>query len=492
MAIRHGSIRLSPQDTAIREKFKHTMQRAIERIGKTDAVEPVKEKWDYQDDYVRPWAYNGKNYLRSSTNEIWTDEPGKGSSGLGEWCGIYFPAEDIIYSGYDEPGVEEEDAVEEKPHLNELVLQSEPISMLQVDDILGMDKVEKEDHRRLQAEWKSKEAMLWNKIVDQENTIRAFQKQETEWQTAAMKHADEMIASHDTDHVEFDMEVELCKMFASWFTYYDPTKVQAVSRSILSSIKQMIKENTQAISKKETIKVLFYQSYVVQSEGNHYSRNWSTFGYHWLVTTTSIYQLRHFTKGSLYPFVNSGEMNLHYSPSIPQLPYGEFYQWVKLCNTPHAIQWRSLREFTKESSGNLNYNTPNMYSSNHQYISFINRLTNTFYAMLGVKRCTHLLRCQGQNKSRATWEDKKCMEPCDGEVCSRHIPFNTTIISNEHVIEGTNVIVDITTSTVVGWIDESKSLQFNCKNPQEHFVADKYNLRCADEEERIQYSKRQK
>ena len=54
MAIRNGSIRLSPQDIAIREKFKHTMQRAIERIGKPSVVEAVDVKWDYTDDYVRP------------------------------------------------------------------------------------------------------------------------------------------------------------------------------------------------------------------------------------------------------------------------------------------------------------------------------------------------------------------------------------------------------------------------------------------------------
>jgi hypothetical protein len=499
MAIRHGSIRLSPQDTDIREKFKHTMQRAIERIGKTDVVEPVKEKWDYQDDYVHPWTYKGKNYLRSSTNEIWTDDPGNGASGLGEWCGIYFPGEDCIYSGYEEP---EFDATsEEENNTKELILQSEPISMLQVDDILGMDRVEKEDHRRLQAEWKSKEAMLWNKIVDQENTIRAFQKQEKEWQTAAMKHADEIIASHDTDHVEFDMEFELNKMFASWFTYYDPSKVQAVSSSVLTSIKQMIKENTQEISKNESIKLLFYQSYTTQTEGTHYSRNWNTFGYHWLVTTTSIYQLRHFTNGKLqYPYIASQKMNLHYSPSVPQLPYGEFYQWVKLCQTPQGVQWRSLREFAKVSKGSINIGdikSTTFCAESPDLEGHMTRTTNVFYAMLGVKRCMNLLRCQYQTTDRKPYENKKCMEPCDGEVCLRHMPFATTILSNEHVIEGTNAVVDITTHTVVGWVDESNALQFNTKNlqdrhNQEHFIVDKYNLRSANEEERIQYSKRQK
>lgn len=503
MAIRNGSIRLSPQDMAIREKFKHTMQRAIERIGKPNVVELVDAKWDYTDEYVRPWTHNEKNYLRSSTNEIWTDDPGKGASGIGEWCGIYFPAEDIIYSGYDEPGVDatikEEDAVEEKTHLNELLLQSEPISSLQVDDILGMDKVEKEDNRRLQAEWKSKEAVLWNKIVDQENTIRVFQKQETEWQTTAMKRADEIIAAYDTDHVEFDVEVELHKMFVSWFTHYDPSKVQSVSVSIVASIKQMIKENTREISKKEKIKLLFYQSYTTQSDGSNYSRKWNTFGYHWLVTTTSIYQLRHFTNGKLtYPYIASQQMNLHYSPSVGKLPYGELYQWVKLCQTPQGVQWRSLREFAKVSNGSINigdikgttYESPDLEGH-------ITRTTNAFYAMLGVKRCMNLLRCQYQTTDRATYENKKCMEPCDDEVCLRHMPFTTTIISNEHVIEGTNAVVDITTNTVVGWVDESKALQFNTRNlqdrhHQEPFIVDKYNLRNANEEQRIQYSKRQK
>jgi len=489
MAIRHGSIRLSPQDTAIREKFKHTMQCAIERIGKADANELDKEKCDNRDDYVQPWTYKGKNYLRSSTNEIWTDNPGNGASGLGEWCGIYFPGEDCIYSGYEEP---EFDATsEEKNNTKELILQSEPISMLQVDDILGMDRVEKEDHRRLQAEWKSKEAMLWNKIVDQENTIRAFQKQEKEWQTAAMKHADEIIASHDTDQVEFDIDAELDKMFASWFTYYEPPKNIEVNPSIMDSIKKIIKLNTDAIAKNETIKVVVYQSYEIVHLDAWNNRAYETYAYHVLVTTDNVYQLRHFTNGSMSPFVRCAELNIRNLPSVTRLPYGESYQWVKLCKTPHGVQWRSLREFSHGLSGNVNIECPVAHQPVIHYKLKIERTFNAFYAMLGVNQCKSIVR-EPYRPLPPGQKSFICMIPCDGEVCSRHMPFTTTILSNEHVIEGTNIVVDITTSTVVGWVDKSKALQFNCKNHEEHLVADKYDLHRANEEERIEYSKRQK
>ena len=493
MAIRNGSIRLSPQDIAIREKFKHTMQRAIERIGKPSVVESVDVKWDYTDDYVRPWTYNGKNYLRSSTNEIWTDNPGKGSSGLGEWCGIYFPAEDIIYSGYDEPGVDVIAEDVEKPHPNELVLQSEPISSLQVDDILGMDKVEKEDHRRLQAEWKSKEAMLWNKIVDQENTIRAFQKQEQEWQTTAMKRADEIIAAYDTDHVEFDVEVELHKMFVSWFTHYDPSKEKAVKSYKVDSIKKIIKKNTQDISKNETIKVLLYQSYESETLDTWNQREYSTVAHHWLVTTNNIYQLRHFTNGSMWPFVRSGELRLDYNSSVNGngLSYGDTYQWVKLCKTPQGIHWHSLRAFSNNVNGNINMGRPVYHGQVIDYTLNIERNVNAFYAILGVKRCMSTLREPGRQLPPGK-NTVVCMEPCDGKICLRHQPFTTKIISHEHIIIDTNVLVDITTNTIMGWIDDSNVLQFNCKNHEEHLIADKHDLHRANEEERIQYSKRQK
>ena len=106
--------------------------------------------------------------------------------------------------------------------------------------------------------------------------------------------------------------------------------------------------------------------------------------------------------------------------------------------------------------------------------------------MLGVKRCPVTLRRQTMANT------PRCMEPCDDEVCVRHTPFTTTIISHEHVIEGTNVIIDITTNKIMGWVDDSNILHFNCNNSQESMIADKYDLRVADQSERDRYSKGQK
>lgn len=71
------------------------------------AAAAKKEEWSCPSDgMVHPWPYKGKQYLRNSDNEVWL----KGADGgIGEWQGVYLPAEDRIDDSVAEPVFEDEE-----------------------------------------------------------------------------------------------------------------------------------------------------------------------------------------------------------------------------------------------------------------------------------------------------------------------------------------------------------------------------------------------
>jgi hypothetical protein len=71
------------------------------------AAAAKKEEWSCPSDgMVHPWPYKGKQYLRNSDNEVWL----KGADGgIGEWQGVYLPAEDRIDDSVPEPAFEDEE-----------------------------------------------------------------------------------------------------------------------------------------------------------------------------------------------------------------------------------------------------------------------------------------------------------------------------------------------------------------------------------------------
>jgi hypothetical protein len=73
-------------------------------IKKAVVAKPVVEEWSCPEGEARPWTFKGKNYLRSSGNEIWL----RGADGgCGEWQGVYLPAEDRIDDSVPEPEFDE-------------------------------------------------------------------------------------------------------------------------------------------------------------------------------------------------------------------------------------------------------------------------------------------------------------------------------------------------------------------------------------------------
>jgi hypothetical protein len=74
---------------------------------KKAAAKPVTvavEEWTCPEGEARPWTFKGKNYLRSSDNEVWL----RGADGgCGEWQGVFSPAENRIDDSVEEPTYDE-------------------------------------------------------------------------------------------------------------------------------------------------------------------------------------------------------------------------------------------------------------------------------------------------------------------------------------------------------------------------------------------------
>lgn len=71
------------------------------------AAKPVTvavEEWTCPEGEARPWTFKGKNYLRSSDNEVWL----RGADGgCGEWQGVFIIAEGRIDDSVEEPTYDE-------------------------------------------------------------------------------------------------------------------------------------------------------------------------------------------------------------------------------------------------------------------------------------------------------------------------------------------------------------------------------------------------
>ena len=70
-------------------------------------AKPAVESWSCpKDGMVHPWQYKGKQYLRTSDNEVWL----KGQDdALGEWQGIFLPMEDRIDDSIPAPVFDDEE-----------------------------------------------------------------------------------------------------------------------------------------------------------------------------------------------------------------------------------------------------------------------------------------------------------------------------------------------------------------------------------------------
>ncbi len=90
---------------------KTTVVKAATVVPVKAAAAPIKkvvaapvEEWNCPAGEARPWTFKGKNYLRSSDNEVWL----RGADGgCGEWQGVFLPAEDRIDDSVPEPTYDE-------------------------------------------------------------------------------------------------------------------------------------------------------------------------------------------------------------------------------------------------------------------------------------------------------------------------------------------------------------------------------------------------
>ena len=128
MSFQAGSFRISPQDAAIRSEFCHTIQRAIDRIHKPVSIHSSQTPSILESDQ----KYDNNNESVKTSHHVSTVEQ------------------------------------EQKP------------ATITFEDILGMDKMELEQLRSEKIKWKLEKELLWENMIQLENTNRTLKKSKEE------------------------------------------------------------------------------------------------------------------------------------------------------------------------------------------------------------------------------------------------------------------------------------------------------------------------
>lgn len=78
----------------------------VKAAGGAGAKRPVEEWVAPAEGQVKSWSFKGKTYFRNSDNELWLK---KADGQMGEWQGVYLPAEGTIDDSVPEPIFEEDE-----------------------------------------------------------------------------------------------------------------------------------------------------------------------------------------------------------------------------------------------------------------------------------------------------------------------------------------------------------------------------------------------
>lgn len=103
-----GLVSAAAAKTVLAEKKTAPVAAAKPVAKKPVAGGAKKDSWvcPTQDGAVYPWTWNGTEYMRNCHNQVWLkDEEG----GIGDWQGVYLPAENKIDDSAEEPSFDEEE-----------------------------------------------------------------------------------------------------------------------------------------------------------------------------------------------------------------------------------------------------------------------------------------------------------------------------------------------------------------------------------------------
>jgi hypothetical protein len=321
MSFQSGSFRISPQDASMHSEFRHTIQRAIDRIHKP-AI---------QSSQPLPIIESDQKY---------------------------------------------EHDVEPIQPLSTVESEQTPATIT-FEDILGMDKMELEQLHREKSKWKLEKELLWDNMIQFENTIRTLKQEKKELEDimkdvmeVSIKESDEL--RHELGHRQ--MEVfhwrEEMKVFReSLVKYHNDHTWQHIyfthQSTYIDDVMQTIIESIQEIEKTECIMNMFYCSFdeFAYNDRTSPSSTIHTYAKIYLITNIQLYEIQGYYKGKLSLEQSSTSWDsrgIHlrggsskYDPMPTNLEYGRFYRFNPIASVRSNMNWYALSKLIHATKGHI-------------------------------------------------------------------------------------------------------------------------------------------
>ena len=335
MSFQAGSFRISPQDAAIQSEFRHTIQRAIERIHKP-AIQSI---------HPSPIPF-APSVVESDQKYEVDNESTKES----QHVSIVEPEQ------------------EQKP------------ATITFEDILGMDNMELEQLRREKTKWKLEKELLWENMYQLENTNRTLKKGKEELEhamnnivEASIKESDELRHELGHRHMEVFHWREEMKVFReSLVKQYVSTGAITPHPTYIDDVLQTIIDSIQEIEKTECIMNMFYCSLDEHKYGDTNCPSYvRTYAKMYLITNKNLYEIQGYYQGKSWldrgnntssnsrAIAFEASSNHEYNPT--KLQYGTFYRFNPISTICSNINWYTLSILINATKGNIGITTPSHY-----------------------------------------------------------------------------------------------------------------------------------
>ena len=317
MSIKHGTISQSAHDDLHRKEMKLNVQRAISRIS-------IKSEESTSSMKSKPFIEEKKQVIKSE--------------------------ESIASMKSNPPFIEEK-----KPDIT-------------FEDILGLDKMQLEDYRYAEVKWKQEKEILWNRIVDIENTNRLLRQEKLELETTIQQ----LVNQHDIELEEIKQnipvkQVEPLGMYQLKVIELKDSLIQNHTLrknpdpKSVNNLIQQIQRSIKDIAKLEIVMDMLYYTYdsMQVGEPNNIPNNVNTLGIVYLITDKQVYQLQLHHEGEPVPsniwYYNRIWLQPERDCPYGSFSYGTFYKFVPFALISPDVDWNKVDTYSLFFNGNIGY-----------------------------------------------------------------------------------------------------------------------------------------
>jgi len=242
------------------------------------------------------------------------------------------------------------------------------------EDILGLDKMQLEDYQRAEVKWKQEKEMLWNRIVDIENTNRLLRQEKLELQTTIQQ----LVNQHEIELEEIKQNVPVKKQVEPLFPYKQDYKDELITLKYsliqnhtliknpapksVDKLIQQIQISIENIAKSEIIMDMLYYTYdsMEVDNPNNKPNNVETIGIVYLITDKQVYQLQLYYEGEPIPsniwYYNYIWLRPDHDCPCGSFSYGTFYKFVPFAIiNQDVLDWNAVEYYSYNFNGNIGY-----------------------------------------------------------------------------------------------------------------------------------------